>query len=271
MEKKMPPPLDSHQHYIEYGFAILDTNLKTKILLLKEQWINLFNIASTENGGPPIKTDIDIIYLYENHKELWIAAYDQIRQLLSLYNLLDEEHLSKICSVAGIKLPAYTCQISTRIDMPNGEGSQPAPAHQDYPTHQGSSNSITVWYPLQDTFQELGPIQILPKSHLNGFHPDSLTQGKNEFTSPGSLKRTLNYQPTPGYLSADIKIGQILVFSTMLFHQSGVNTSKDKIRYSVQLRLNDLNNTEYAKRKFYLNVQHKFKKIVTDAPINFSM
>ena len=62
--------------------------------------------------------------------------------------------------------------------MPDGKGSTPAKSHQDYVAHQGSSNSITTWIPLQDTFKKIGSLNIIKGSHKKGFVRDDLNWKK---------------------------------------------------------------------------------------------
>ena len=57
-----------------------------------------------------------------------------------------------------------------------------------------------------------------------------------------------------------LNIGQGIVFHTFLAHKSGDNFS-DKIRFSVDFRLNDLQNKDYFNRKYYINEKTTFKKL----------
>jgi hypothetical protein len=264
--------MSNQDFYIKNGYAVIDTHLADKLIQLKKDWLATFNNVSLVNGGPKILRDRDIVSLYSSHKDLWIAGYDQARQLTRLYSLVDDECMSKICEVAGIKFPAYTCQISTRMDMPFGKGSQPAQAHQDYPTHQGSANSITVWIPLHDVNVNNGTIEVVPRSHLNGYIEKDSSAGINDFVSPGSLRKLDKYDlsKVSGFVPVDLRIGQVLVFSQFLLHQSGLNSTSDTIRFSVQFRLNDLLNNGYAKRKYYINVQHVYKKEKPGFSIGFN-
>ncbi len=61
-------------------------------------------------------------------------------------------------------------------------------------------------------------------------------------------------------VSLPAKIGQAIIFSHFTVHESGQNLS-NTIRFSLDFRLNDLNNKMYAKRKYYLNEKILFKKI----------
>ena len=257
--------------YKENGYVVIESELSDKLKQFKSDWIKVFDLVSTINDGPKIICDSDVISLYSTHKDLWVAGYDQARQLTKLYSLVDDKSMSQICAVAGIKFPAYTCPIGTRMDHPHGEGSTPAQAHQDYPTHQGSSNSISVWIPLHDVNATNGTIELVPGSHLGGYIPEDPSSGINEFVKPGCLKKLDSYDlsKVSGFIPMNMKLGQILVFSQFTLHQSGLNSTKDMIRFSIQFRLNDLANKKYGKRKYYLNSQQSYKRTSPDFPIKF--
>lgn len=259
--------------YKEKGYAVIETELRDKLKKLKSDWIKAFDLVSIINGGPRVICDSDIISLYSTHKDLWVAGYDQARQLTRLYSLVTDELVDEICAVAGLKFPAYTSPIGTRMDQPNNEGSQVAQAHQDYPTHQGSANSVTIWIPLHDVSSRNGTIEVVPGSHLEGYIQKDSTSGINEFVKPGALKKLDSYDLTKvsGFIPVDMKFGQCLIFSQFLLHRSGFNSTKDTIRFSIQFRLNDLANKDFAKRKFYLNTQHSYKRTEPDFSIKFEL
>ena len=257
----MPRQPDSEFH--KNGFAILDTDKRGAILELRRQFLRAFSTIAQLNGLPPVETDEQVMEFYRTRKDLWVLAYDQVRQLPGIYTQVDDDLLERIKKVSGIEFPALTSKIATRIDMPYGEGSAPTISHQDYPTHQGSFNSVTVWYPLQDTGFEEGTVQVIPGSHLQGLY--NFDSKLNDFVEPGKLRRVKD--PT-SYLTEDplnekfvpveVKAGQFLVFSTLLIHRSGLNKSKN-IRFCVNLRYNDLTCPEYASRKWFLNEQTALK------------
>lgn len=126
-------------------------------------------------------------------------------------------------------------KLVVRADMPDDE-KWSFPPHQDYPFNRGSLNSITIWIPFQDTPDNIGPLNVVPASHNDG-----------ERAENNSL---LINPPTDNlYKSVPMKTGDLLVFSQFLIHKSGRNCS-DKIRFSLQVRFNDLSQPEFIRRKF---------------------
>ncbi|OGT44937.1 MAG: hypothetical protein A3E82_00700 [Gammaproteobacteria bacterium RIFCSPHIGHO2_12_FULL_38_11] len=265
------------QFYLENGYFYLNTDLADKLKALRERFINLWDLAFRANTNERVRNDADIIRLYQDEslRKVWLAGYDQTRQLPELYNLLIGETMQSIQQIAGIVLPALCNPITTRIDLPHGQGSRPTQPHQDYPTHQGSMNSITVWIPLQDVSCDNGTAEVAPGSHLNGMITES--DNLNNFIEPGTLRQienpyalqdSANY--AANYVPATIKLGQILVFSLFTLHRSGINHS-DKIRFTLNIRYNDLGAREYAKRYFNLNHKVEFKKATVDFPTKFEI
>jgi ectoine hydroxylase-related dioxygenase (phytanoyl-CoA dioxygenase family) len=112
------------------------------------------------------------------------------------------------------------------------------PPHQDYPFNQGSLNCVTLWIPFEDIDHKIGPVNIIPGSHLSGNIP----------TKDGTIKEFDEKKA----IEAKAKLGEVVVFSQFMHHRSGKNISKN-IRFSLQFRYNDLAHHEYAQRKFYIN------------------
>ena len=263
-----------HQQYKEQGFAFIETK-EEDINALRKDFLRVFNEISFLNGAGEVKNDQDIISLYNgNNRPLWVAAYDQLRQLPGVYLLIDKPMLKILGEVCGLGFCAYTSKITVRVDMPMGEGSTPTPAHQDYPTHQGSANSVTIWIPLQDVESADGAIQVVPGSHRSGLIKDDKV---NEWAyKPGSLLRhdglrghmESSSHLDDKFLEVPMVTGQVLVFSTLLLHRSGVNTG-NHIRYSLQIRLNDLSDSDYARRHYYLNEKSSVKSSEVDFDLRF--
>ena len=262
------------QQYEEQGFVLIQGK-EDEFSALRSDFLRVFNEISFLNGAGEIKNDQDIISLYNvDNRKLWVAAYDQLRYLPGLYSLVDKPMMAILKDVCGLGFCAYTSKIAVRVDMPMGEGSSLAPAHQDYPTHQGSSNSVTIWIPLQDVTSTDGPIQILPGSHKSGISQDKRI---NEWSNkPGTLvkhKGLKGHWESSSHLDEQFQevpmvSGQVLVFSTLLLHRSGVNMG-DQIRYSLNIRLNDLTDPIYARRYYYLNETTSVRKSEVDFNVKF--
>ena len=116
--------------------------------------------------------------------------------------------------------------------------------HQDWPSNLGSTNGVTCWIPLQDVDEELGPLEIVPDSHLLGALEH---QGTPPVIHGIATDTFFNYVPVP------IKIGDALFFHTMLIHKSGENKTDDRIRWSMHFRYNDASEQSFIDRRYPSN------------------
>ena len=226
------------------GFEIFNNpQIKDLVSDLRNKITYVFNAASLASGSSEITTDDDICELYIKNKSAWIAAYDSIRLLPQLCNLAGSSVIIDYLRECGVLQPALSSpNIAVRVDMPAGEGSMPFPSHQDYPYNRGSNNGIVVWIPLQDTDEQLGCLQYSPNTHKDGF-----IKGNTPKTD-----RLSGVILTDDYVLKSIPMlaGDALLFSMFLVHKSGVNSTRGSIRFSVQIRYNDLSDVNFAERGF---------------------
>lgn len=102
---------------------------------------------------------------------------------------------------------------------------------RDFPWHQDNGYTpivpeqyVTCWIPLEDISLDMGPVWVLPKSHLQGTveHRDT------------PLGKQCYFGPDPG-VPVPIAKGAMIVFSSLLFHRSSANLSaKTRPAYIVQ-------------------------------------
>jgi ectoine hydroxylase-related dioxygenase (phytanoyl-CoA dioxygenase family) len=112
--------------------------------------------------------------------------------------------------------------------------------HQDYPFNNGSLNSLVIWIPLQKTEKKEGCLMVAPGSHKK----------KKIFKTDKNL--IIKDDSKFKFIDIPCELGECLIFSQFLVHRSGINTS-DNIRFSVQLRVNDLYCNNYSRRFFFVN------------------
>lgn len=235
---------DGQDIYERQGSFVYNLGLKDFVISTREKIIQTYNLASQLNGGPAIKNDRDIINLYRSEqRDLWVAAYDQLRMIPDMtYFANHPVILDAVKERCGIKFPVLGSPIVVRGNMPNDEANN-FPPHQDYSINLGSFNSITIWIPLQDVDEGLGPLDVIHGSHKEGLL---------DIASEGRYAKILKNRPhNSEYTSVNMKAGEALFFNQFLIHRSGVNES-NKILFSLQLRFNDLDDEEYAKRKFFV-------------------
>ena len=93
--------------------------------------------------------------------------YRSLRYLPSLMRLATEPRIIEIAKSVGIKTPLLMNASNIRMDE-GGENPHKFAWHQDYSYLLGSANSITFWVPLQKISKELGGLELIPGSHLEG-------------------------------------------------------------------------------------------------------
>ena len=220
------------------GFYLCKTDLTPILSKIRKKLISVFDEAAFNHSLKSISTDSDLIDLYHSkNRDVFISAYDQLRYLPEIMGLINDKTLLKIAKSAGLKFPVFCTRPILRADMPFDD-KWAFPPHQDFVYNQGSLNSITIWIPFQEINSDIGPLKIIPNSHLNGLVP--------------SKKGCIEKPNESDYKSIPMKFGEVLVFSQLLQHASGKNKSK-KIRFSLQLRFNDLASKEWAERNYYIN------------------
>ena len=99
------------------------------------------------------------------------------------------------------------------------EGEKPFPWHQDdgY-TQVDPSPYLTLWLALSDATVDNGCISVLPGSHHRGLVP--------HHPSPIGLFCYDLDNPDQG-IQVPVRAGSLVVFSSLLFHKSGINRSLD--------------------------------------------
>lgn len=229
--------MNINSSYEQDGYFIGKTNLSGILSELRNKFVSVFDKAALAHDLLPVRTDQDIIRLYKERKSVWVSAYDQLRYLCGIMGLANNEVLLDLIKKSGIRSPVFCARPIVRADIPYDE-KWDFPPHQDYVYNQGSLNSITIWIPFQDVTLELGPLEAIPGSHLQG----------NVESENGLIKNT----DITKYKKITMKLGEVLVFSQFLHHRSGKNTS-NQVRFSLQLRFNDLDSEEWASRNYYLN------------------
>jgi len=236
--------------YKKNGYFLEEIGLVDSIKNIRNRCIEVFNQAAILHDLPEVKNDEDVIDLYHSkHRDVWVAAYDQLRFLPEVMELCGKPEVINAAKNAGIQFPSQCLHPMLRVDMPSDDQFL-FYQHQDYVYNLGSQNSITVWMPLQDIDKEIGQLGVLPGSHRGGH---------KACDEKGILLKYDRSKET----KVPVKVGQALVFSQFLEHESGKNRS-NKIRFAFQIRFNDLAEKDYAMRNYYLNKTTSTKSLKVD-------
>ena len=238
-------------------------NPSTKLLKLEKPWhTKLFHE--------------EMIKFRELEPKKFSLLYNTAQTSVSLLGLLNDETITKYCAnLLGSKSTELSiAEGMVRMDCPLDEKNI-AGWHQEI-AYLGN-NGVVVWVPLSDITVELGPLQLCPKSHLEGDLLDSKNMKKNyswyRSSINSSSKSNDEVKPVDSsydkieqekiekysVIHAEMKKGDALFFDTKTFHRSGINSS-DMIRFSCATRFANFTEEDFVPfretktyDKFFLN------------------
>ncbi len=219
--------------------------LDAKTVFLKQFFEKgyLHNTLKIEDISESVYNDC-LYRLFEDDIECLSNCGKQAQHLISLHALSIDQKIIDVLNNIGLKFPSISTRPVLFFNHPKLAKKKvfhTVEAHQDWRSMQGSLNAIVIWIPLIDINKDLGALEILPGSHLDGLRTNRIDYGF------GMVKLTKEEEEK--LISVEVKTGDILVFSSFLIHQSGNNISANP-RWSCHFRYNDLDDTSFIKRKF---------------------
>ena len=185
-----------------------------------------------------------LVKLFNTKREIFINCGKTIQQgAIALYKLCINEKLLGELKNLGLEEPNLCTRPVLYFNHPKLAAEKiyyKTPPHQDWPSMQGSLDSLIVWVPLVDIHEGNGPLGIIPKSHTQGVLSNNILNNfaviDNVFVDDDFINVTLNK-------------GDILIFSSFLVHKSGEITN-DEIRWSCHFRYNNLNEVDFIERGY---------------------
>lgn len=243
--------------YLKNGYVLIK-GLWTpeKIELLHDDVLSVFRYYTGDWEGP---ADALVAGLFAADNEGFRNCARQCQNLPGLAERASDPSLARILRQHGVIKPVFNTRpllsISSRATAAD-DTYWKVPAHQDWPSMQGSLNGVTVWCPLVRVTDALGPLEVVPGSHLAG------------------SRRFENYQETPvladpiaegEFVPVPMDRGDVLIMNTFLVHRSGHNThAAGGIRWSAHFRYDDLACRDFRRRKYPLNHESRRK-----VPVHF--
>ena len=187
----------------------------------------------------------DMIYrLFVDDLECLSNCGKQAQHLISLHSLSISNQVVELLNAVGLTTPVIRTRPVLYFNHPKLAKQKifyKVDAHQDWRSMQGSLNSVVIWLPLVDVNKQLGALEILPGSHLQGLKTDHINNGF------GMVE--LNTEEKSKLVTVEVKRGDALIFSSFLIHQSGENIT-DSPRWSCHFRYNDLDDETFKERKY---------------------
>lgn len=182
-----------------------------------------------------------MIRLFNEHESVFINCGKIIQSgLLELYKLPVEDKLINEIKNLGLEFPNLCTRPVLYFNHPKlakEEVYYKTPPHQDWSSMESSMDSVVVWVPLVDVNKENGSVIIYPNTHKLGILPFKTSSGFATVEAVGVGIQT------------ELEIGDIVIFSTLLIHESG-DILNDTIRWSCHYRYTNMLDSDFIKRGF---------------------
>jgi phytanoyl-CoA hydroxylase len=182
--------------------------------------------------------------LFRNHLPVFINCGKQAQHLVSLHRMSLDERLLNVIQQLGVEWPNICTRPVLFFNsqrLAKSEVYWRVFPHQDWRSMQGSLDSVVAWLPIADLPPELGPLEIVPGSHLDGLVTDDVVDGFGQV--PTAYLQDKTFQSLP------CQLGDVVLFSSFLVHRSGTNSTSG-IRWSCHFRYNNLAEPTFVERGF---------------------
>lgn len=224
------------------GFFREESDIRATLRQVKDVFrsVIIHEGLATSDYLSDIELEQSMKLLFLNNLEKFIGCGKTSQNVLDLFRLGLMPQVVQFLKKLGLKSPAFSTRpvlFFNHPDLAKREVYYKTPPHQDWRSIQGSLNSVVMWVPLCNISGDMGPLEVIPGSHLRGLQA---TKVKDNF---GLCENVSEDE----FVSVQTSPGDALFFSTFLIHRSGENTS-EKIRWSCHFRYNDLTEATYLSR-----------------------
>jgi len=182
--------------------------------------------------------------LFNDHLDVFISCGKMIQQgLVELYQLGFHPDLVNLMKEIGMEMPTMCTRPVLFFNHPSlakSEHFYKTPLHQDWGSMLSSSDSLVIWLPLIDMGPDYGSVKFYSGTHKLGPLKNIFGNGFAEVDFERSSYPMV--QPT-------MKKGDIVVFSTMLVHESG-EIKNNKIRWSCHFRYTNMKDEQFIQRGY---------------------
>jgi ectoine hydroxylase-related dioxygenase (phytanoyl-CoA dioxygenase family) len=248
---KVKPSEIQSDFFTEHGYLVIENffdpkaieAIRKKIQKIIQIVASVYGVDLPERDDFNSFTDLDLLcgadLATENRKALG-DVYDAIKQIPEFMQLVtSESNFRLFSSLRGTSMPGLAANsYGIRIDLP-GDSKYSTFWHQDFHSQLRSLNGVVFWTPVVRVTPDLGPVQILDKSHLLG--PVATYDDNSDGRSgPYSLRLVGEPELVQRFQTVEplLNIGDLLLMDFNLIHCSGVNAS-NRGRWSIQFRLFD--------------------------------
>lgn len=182
-----------------------------------------------------IEEQADSLGLLQPGAALTGTGYDDQRWLTLQERVLPDPRFAAVGDSAGLLTvlealfdgPVLTRRGDIcRLALPNATHLT-TPPHQDHWYTGGTPNLWTVWIPLTEIPLELGPLAVLPGSHVSGLLPHA---------GHGAGRQGVHVIDEEQFAAAPLAAGDAIFFNCLTVHCALPNVTREQVRLSVDYR-----------------------------------
>ncbi|MEE2707157.1 MAG: phytanoyl-CoA dioxygenase family protein [Planctomycetota bacterium] len=205
-------------------------------------------ITARPDGNVP-RFDDGFLELNKVDRHHGAIIFDACRRLLPLHALSVDERLVTLAQhLMDGNLVIASDVKAIRIDHPN-EDKYLFEWHQDYPYIMDSEDAVVFWIPMHDITHQNGCLNLAPGSHSLGLLPMRIHDLRNTANNKQGFMEIADPAIADDFpqIELPMEAGDVLVFSTLMLHASGQNTST-RPRWTAQIRFGNFANDKSIRR-----------------------
>ena len=259
------------ENFKKHGYVKVNCIDKKKLLLLKKNFAKMIEVSLKKNLNYSVNIrnkskkvefllNKGMIYLEKSNHKYLSELYDQIVKSSNYYNVISDKNITKVLNYLlerEYDENLYINSSSIRMDTP-GITPYVYGWHQDDKSNIKDSDFVQVWMPVFTNINKnLGGLHILDKS-FNYDIKTSHTKVEKEKLKKQILRANHNVKIlNNGFKFKEKEIycnlGEAIFFNKKLMHKSGINKTKNKMRYVCSNFYHDINNPNWKFKK----LEHK--------------
>ncbi|MFT6202688.1 MAG: phytanoyl-CoA hydroxylase [Spirosomataceae bacterium] len=261
-------PIIDQKSFWENGYSLIKNlfdpeeviNIRKKSIAMAQRQLVAVGLLDKLNPELPEEEFNKLFFeLFDKYPERIISTGKHIQHGMDLHRISLDKRIEEGLNDIGLSFPNICTRPMLFFNARKLAKKQvywKTDPHQDWRSMQGSLNAIVVWLPLIDVPMSLGALEIVPKSHKFGLRTNQFTDGFG--TLPPEEAEKHSWEPV------EVKAGDALFFSSMLYHRSGSNDTENGIRWSCHFRYNDMDEPTFIERGFpHPYIYHPNPDIIT--------
>ena len=232
--------------YLQDGFVIVkDVFCKKDVEDCKKDLIEIC-LAASFCDEEKISVEEALKKVFLSSKERYLQVLRTFAKSATLQKLFLSNDLMEIIKTIGIHVPTMPTQPVTHvcsIDLLIEGNEVGIDSHQDWPSIQGSLDSVVVWTPFTIIDEKSYPIQVLPKSHLSGVREAKIKKN-------GSMIE-LSEEEENSVIDVLCSPGDAVIFSTFVVHKTkNCKKNDEKFRFATSTRFDNALEKSFVERNF---------------------